>query len=679
MRLPTLRAWATTGMVVCVGALLACSTTDETAPPGAAGGGGGAVEACPAGEAPLAGGGCRPAGVPPSACAQGFEPDGRAGCVAVLPAQPCADGQLALPGEDACHELAPCGDPPWGDIPVEADTVYVDASYSGGASDGSAARPFVTVQQGIDTAPSHAIVAVAAGSYPEDLYVQGKPVRLWGRCPALVEIAGQVSTWAALLIGDGADGSEVRNLGLTGVCAGFTVSGAVDVLGEGLWMYDTACPGVAFSSQVGPTSVTVRGSLVERAATMGFYVEGASAVVESTVVRDTLPAPGGVAASGIQFVSAMGSLARPSNVVRGCLVERTPGQGVAVYGADLRLEGSLVRDSFGRALDGIGGYGLDVIETPIGVAGSVTMTGSVLDRNVYAGARIIGAQAVLEGSVVRNTQSDVDQLFGRGIAVQADPETAVRGTAVIRSTLIEGNRDVGLFFAGADAVVDGALIRDTLPELGTETGGRGVGVQEMPPVSQWSDVRLVHSVVEDNHEIGVFVHHSRALIEDTVVRATKPTVADQRIGRGIEVDGLSTATIRRVLVEDSHDAGVFVSRSTLLLEASTIRGTLPSPGADGFGDGMSIFADIEPAIVTVRGTRIETSARVGIGNFGASVLLANSVLECNLIHLNGEPIAPGYAFEDAGGNACGCSSAEELCQVMSANLEVPQPVDELDR
>jgi hypothetical protein len=42
------------------------------------------------------------------------------------------------------------GAAPWGDIPVESDTEHVDASYSGGNSDGSSAAPWTTIQAGVD-------------------------------------------------------------------------------------------------------------------------------------------------------------------------------------------------------------------------------------------------------------------------------------------------------------------------------------------------------------------------------------------------------------------------------------------------------------------------------------------------------------------------------------------------
>src|SRR5688500_8726940 len=58
----------------------------------------------------LPSGTCLVAGVPPEACAEGFEPDGAQGCTAILPVEACPAGQLAVPGEATCHEVAPCPD-----------------------------------------------------------------------------------------------------------------------------------------------------------------------------------------------------------------------------------------------------------------------------------------------------------------------------------------------------------------------------------------------------------------------------------------------------------------------------------------------------------------------------------------------------------------------------------------
>src|SRR5262245_43949358 len=73
---------------------------------------------CPPGEMPLDGGGCQAAGVPPDGCGQGFEHDGKDGCNPILPPDPCKPGQMAVPGDMQCHEVAPCGTGDYGLIPV---------------------------------------------------------------------------------------------------------------------------------------------------------------------------------------------------------------------------------------------------------------------------------------------------------------------------------------------------------------------------------------------------------------------------------------------------------------------------------------------------------------------------------------------------------------------------------
>ena len=57
--------------------------------------------------------------------------------------------------------------------------LYVDDDNAG-AQDGSALRPFRTVQQAIDAAKDNAVIAVAGGTYPQNIRVQEKAVRLYG-------------------------------------------------------------------------------------------------------------------------------------------------------------------------------------------------------------------------------------------------------------------------------------------------------------------------------------------------------------------------------------------------------------------------------------------------------------------------------------------------------------------
>lgn len=61
---------------------------------------------------------------------------------------------------------------------VPAD-LYVDDDNTG-AQDGSALHPFRTVSQAIEAAKDKAVIAVAAGTYPQNIRVQEKSVRLYG-------------------------------------------------------------------------------------------------------------------------------------------------------------------------------------------------------------------------------------------------------------------------------------------------------------------------------------------------------------------------------------------------------------------------------------------------------------------------------------------------------------------
>ncbi|HZO13070.1 MAG TPA: hypothetical protein VFB62_07420, partial [Polyangiaceae bacterium] len=142
---------------------------------------------------------CIPAGVPADGCAAGFVHDGDRGCEAILPDAPCGAGSMAVPGETTCHEVVSCGTGTWGDIPVEPDTEYVDASYAGMDSDGSALKPWTSVQAAVDAAAPGAIVAIAEGSY-SDVRISDAPVRLFGVCPGLVEIVGTGAGIAALIV-----------------------------------------------------------------------------------------------------------------------------------------------------------------------------------------------------------------------------------------------------------------------------------------------------------------------------------------------------------------------------------------------------------------------------------------------------------------------------------------------
>ena len=107
----------------------------------------------------------------------------------------------------------------------------------------------------------------------------------------------------------------------------------------------------------------------------------------------------------------------------------------------------------------------------------------------------------------------------------------------------------------------------------------------------------------------------------------------------------------------------------------------PAPNAEGrFGDGVVVIHTPQAeANAHITALRVEGSARAGISNFGAKVALGATVLTCSAFDMEGEPVSnQPYAFQNLGGNACGCPVATDTCEALSTGIEAPQPVDNPD-
>jgi len=190
----------------------------------------GGTTGCAPGERPFDGGRCQPAGVPPESCGEGFQPDGAAGCDPILPPAPCPAGKMAIPGETACREIAPCAAGTWGDIPVDDKTQYVDATYAGMDSDGTKDKPWTTIADAVTAAAeANTLIAIAAGTYAEDIRVTSPPVRFWGVCPGLAEVVGSTAGIATFDIRNGGSATEIHALSITGAEVGIFPSSRVHV------------------------------------------------------------------------------------------------------------------------------------------------------------------------------------------------------------------------------------------------------------------------------------------------------------------------------------------------------------------------------------------------------------------------------------------------------------------
>ena len=644
-------------------------------------------DGCPAGTLGLEDGTCQPAGVPPEMCPEGWVHDGDAACEPILPAAPCPPGQMALPGDTSCHPVMDCGSGKWGNIPIDGTTVYVDAAYTSGAGVGSETQPFTNISAGVAAAGPGALVAVAAGTYDEDVLLD-KPLRLWGVCPDLVSLVGQGGSIGAIDIRPGANGTEVAGLAITTStnAAAVGVSGVENVSLDRLWIHDASGRGINVQSDLGATSMTVRETLVERNRVFGVFVAGSQATLARVVVRDTLPHQSdetdGV---GIGVVPAPETGTASTVTVAIALVERNHQVGVFVEGSHATLDGVVVRDTLPPPGDPAGGRGINVEPNPeTGAPSMLALTGALIERNRGTGLFVQGSEANLTGAVVRDTVPQAsDQRFGRGIQVQLARDTSTPSTFTLTAALIERNHDVGVLAFASLAMLYGVVVRDTQPKASDLTYGRGIEAQWDPDTLVPSTLGLTGALVERNHDVGIVVVDSEAALAGVIVRDTLVEATNQGGGRGINVqasDGErapSALTLTGALIERNRTFGVVALDAHAALLGSVVRETL-TRGSDGlFGDGIAFIGVGETAGAVIESTASENNARAGLSNFGGHATLLDVALRCNAIDLVGEPglDQQPFDFDDAGGNICGCSQTGP-CTAITAGLAPPEPIND---
>lgn len=588
---------------------------------GSAGEGGGGIMngGCPPGTKPDGDGACLEPGIPEGACGPGFSwVDG--GCEPILPATPCPAGQLALPGETACHPLVDCGAAPWGDIPLEADTIYVDANFSG-TSDGTETNPLTSIEAAVNMAGGGQLIAVAAGTYTEDIDVQ-KPVRIWGRCPDLVKVVGvpdeELST---IIVGTGAEGSELRNLSIEGPDVGLAFSGSQGVLFAHLWIHDTGPYGVYITRDLGETEYTIRHLLVEGMARTGISVFGADGVIEDTVVRD-----------------------------------------------------------IASASDGDDGEGITVTENEEHPP-DLAVRRSIIERSHDGGMLFSGRYMVFEDSVVRDIEPNQAEIArGRGIAIQYSPVHRLPAVAEVRRSYISDAHEYGVFVSSSEAEVEHVTVRQTHAPSTTRPIANGIAAIHAPDAPEGAKLTVRQSLFDRNEQTGVHVSGSEVTVEQVLIRDNL-TLFGARFGRGMQVQKRAetgrpgNATIRWSAIHDCYESGILVTDSTASIEDTLITGILAGKSNGQAGDGIdAIFLGINPTEVNVARSLVKDSARVGLGIFGSSATLRDSTLDCNVIDINGESFT-GESFDlsNLGGNHCGCGD-EQQCKVLSASLGPPEVV-----
>ncbi|MGC3966556.1 MAG: right-handed parallel beta-helix repeat-containing protein [Pirellulales bacterium] len=291
-----------------------------------------------------------------------------------------------------------------------AAELFVDDD-NGGPQDGSARHPFKTVQQAVDAATDNAVVAVAGGTYPQNIRIQDKSVRLYGGyqgATAADYAAGNAGhftvrdpgTNPSHLKGDGKDSVVTMFDAGSSVVDGFLVTGggrsttaAPSWLGGGFYVYQgspTISNNVIEKNQTCPPVAQQEEKLGG-----GIYATGSGVSILNNVIRHNVSGRGaGIAADGPKLVIR-------GNTVQSNIGVSDHGGGIYIFSPDAEVSHNRIKgNEIGRAL----GYGWGGGIVVLNQGGSYK-----LSHNIFTGnfAPSVGSAIFVDDGAVASSDHDL--------------------------------------------------------------------------------------------------------------------------------------------------------------------------------------------------------------------------------------------------------------------------------
>ncbi|MGZ6093334.1 MAG: hypothetical protein ACXWUG_14995 [Polyangiales bacterium] len=578
-------------------------------------------DACAEGEVALLGGGCKAVGVPVDGCAPGFVHDGKSGCAPVLPKDSCPAGQLAVPGDATCAEIAPCGDGTWGAIPDGPSTVFVDPTAKSGGS-GTRAAPFATLADALATDAT--TIALAEGEYAGDV-VLDRARTLIGRCPSKVKLVGASTDPTAATVAMSSN-TTISGISITGPACGVRVERAsVGVAIDHVWIHGTG----GYGAWLRGGAVSIRRTLVEDVSEFGVAASGAKAEVVESVVRDVRETSDG--AAGLQANPDLANKIEASLTLTRSVVERASYSGVTALASTVTVDGSVVRDSVPFSGDGKHGYGLaSLSDKSWPTPAKLVVRRSLVAHNAYAGVLSRDGDAIVESTIVRDTTASKDGTYGRGLVVQSSKRTV---RFELRDSLVEKNRETGVDVDfDVDALIERTVVRDT---VATATEGRGIfgeAAAKAPRlvchelfvtrnprggVGSTGSLELTGSRITDNGGFGVANRGGTAIVRATLIDRIGPN-AEGLDGHGVyaEPDERKvpiSLEVSDTLVSHVRKAGIAAFGGTLVIAQTAVRDVTPeeASGLAGMGVVFQRASPSEEPLLDLRATLVERTSRAG--------------------------------------------------------------------
>ncbi|MDP6934177.1 MAG: right-handed parallel beta-helix repeat-containing protein, partial [Myxococcota bacterium] len=503
----------------------------------------------------------------------------------------CTEGEL-LDG-DECVPVA-CGTGTWGALQTDDDTIYVDALAEAGG-DGSKDSPFNIIQEGLDAQGKNGMVAVAAGTYLENLQMSSdhSGVHLAGRCMDLVTIDGSEGSEEEITEGCGIylDG----RLTTTWTVSGLTVEGSPWVgISQGSGSLTLERTSVIENEDYGIE--TFYGTLVATDCTVqgnrkvGVNIHDSTVTLEGVRVLDTQPSLLGELGRGIDVVDSSTLTARNS------LVQGNHEAGIMLDGSMASLSEVQVLDT---QLDAAGEVGRAIT---LQSSSTLLATDCVLQNNREYGIYAIEDTSIELNEVqVLDTQPSALGVSGYGIG------TTQQSTLVATATIVQGNHGIGVIVDDSAATLEEVQVLDTRPGLDGEYG-RGINVQNA------GTLVATDCLVQGSRDSGVFVDASTATLDSVQVLDTRRSAAvSTAVGLIAQLEATVNATDLQVhgtdgpglyvasaslectgcTLSENALAGAAILEGELILTDALIEGTIPDQSSGG-GIGVLAVDDLVP-------------------------------------------------------------------------------------
>lgn len=331
----------------------------------------------------------------------------------------------------------------------------------------------------------------------------------------------------------------------------------------------TAAGGPAIGFEGG--TVRVVASVVEDNVGSAIVADTAASALEleSVIVRNTTPHPGGMASA---VTINRGATAR---IVRSALFATQTGAS-AVGASRLEIADSLIAGDPG---DDPWGYGV-----LLGEGSTALIARSHVHAAMWAGIAATGAgtTASIEDVAVTDTAGDAELGLGRAIEVS-------EGAQITGARLdLERNRDiaVAVMEPGSGATLEDVAIRDTEP---ARDGTRGSAVA----VQDGAFVVVARGLVERSHESGITCAGAGtvAQLEDVTIVDTQPSAAlPGELGIAFAAADGCVASIRRGLFERNRDTALWAHSEGTSLEIEDVRVSDTASSDDELSHGVALMA-----------------------------------------------------------------------------------------